>query len=324
MFRQHIHRMKKIKNEMTPWKSVSELLRKVDLVQEEHRKKWKHLCYVLKFSCWKSRPLFVNKRATVSIRRVLSGNIFRKYKLIKYPTSKAEIDHWKLGKNRNLPNDKLDFNDVYTQVLELYARDDISTALLGKQDVKKLKKGRFQKRTLNGYLSNRYLKLMAEKPKLKVSFANFIKMRPVYYILSNFINRRSCWCEKHQSMAVKVKILKTHNKRIPSHPDIFIKNFISNDNIQTICHSYTVTENNYEEWQKVKVVCKSKSGEKKIKKKMKIVNQTKLKQESEDQFSLQVLEFCQHAERIRNQFCVQRKLIEDLPKHHVYIHMDFA
>ena len=73
-----------------------------------------------------------------------------------------------------------------------------------------------------------------------------------------------------------------------------------------------------------KLYASQNQARKKLKKKKKIVNQTKLKQESEDQFSLQVLEFCQHAERIRNQFCVQRKLIEDLPKHHVYIHMDFA
>ena len=57
---------------------------------------------------------------------------------------------------------------------------------------------------------------------------------------------------------------------------------------------------------------------------MKIVKQTKSKQEFEHQFLLQVLEFRQHTERIRNQIRVQRKLKEDLPEKHAYIHMDFV
>ena len=91
-------------------------------------------------------------------------------------------------------------------------------------------------------------------------------------------------------MALKLKLSKTCHKLIPSHPDIFIENYTSNENMQTIFNSHTVTEYNYEEWQKVKVVCKSKSGAKKKQEKMKIVKQTKPKQEFEDQFLLQVLE----------------------------------
>ena len=129
-----------------------------------------------------------------------------------------------------------------------------------------------------------------KKPELKVSFATFNKMRPVYCILANFINGKSCWCTKHQNMALKLKLSKTCHKLIPSHPDIFIENYTSNENMQTIFNSHTVTEYNYEEWQKVKVACKSKSGAKKKQEKMKIVKQTKPKQEFEDQFLLQVLE----------------------------------
>ena len=125
-------------------------------------------------------------------------------------------------------------------------------------------------------------------------------------------------------MVLKLKMSKTYNKLIPSHPDIFIENYTSNENIQAIFNSYTVTEYTYEGWQKVNVVCKSKSGAKKKQEKMKIVKQTKPKQEFEDQFLLQVLEFRQYTERIRNQLRMQRKLKEDLPEKHVYIHMDFA
>lgn len=96
--------------------------------------------------------------------------------------------------------------------------------IISLQHVKKLKKRRFQRRTLNDYLSSLYLKLMAEKPELKVSFATFAKMRPAHYVLVNFIKGRSYLCTKNKNMPLRLKMLKTYNKLITSHPDNFIKN----------------------------------------------------------------------------------------------------
>ena len=182
-----------------------------------------------------------------SIRRILSGKILRKYKLIKCAAAKTGCERRKLCRSKskvlNFEKNKRGFDpDVYEQVLEFYARDDVSTALPGKRDAKKVKKrkARLQKRSLNDYLSNLYEKLKAEEPYLKVSFSSFAKMRPANYVLANFVNRRLCLCTKHQNVALKLKMLKTHNKTVPVNPELFIKNFSSNE-IQKLLDTCKVT-----------------------------------------------------------------------------------
>ena len=104
-------------------------------------------------------------------------------------------------------------------------RDDVSTTLSRKRDIKSICRGtRLQKRALNDYLGNFFQKFIAEKPHVKVSFSTFAKMRLSNYILANFVNRRSCLSTQHQNVALKLKMLKRHNKEVPSHPNDFIKN----------------------------------------------------------------------------------------------------
>ena len=112
------------------------------------------------------------------------------------------------------------------EVLDFCACDDNSTALPGKSDVKSTKK-----RSHNDYLSNLYQKFKAENPNLKVSFPNFSKMIPANYVLTTFINQRSCSCTQDQNVELKLKILKSHNTHVPSNPEVFIKHFSSDGNI---------------------------------------------------------------------------------------------
>ena len=81
-----------------------------------------------------------NKRG--SIRRILSGKISRKHKLSKYAAPKTGSDSRKLCRSKskvlNFEKNKRGFDpDVYKQVLEFFARYDVSTALPGKRDAKK-------------------------------------------------------------------------------------------------------------------------------------------------------------------------------------------
>ena len=90
----------------------------------------------------------------------------------------------------NIPSNKRGFDsETYADMLDSCARDDNSTALSGKWDVKSMKKIRFLEGSLNNYLSNLYQKLKTEKPNSKVSFANFLRMKPAKKVLANFINR---------------------------------------------------------------------------------------------------------------------------------------
>ena len=118
-------------------------------------------------------------------------------------------------------------------------------------------------------------------------------------------------------------MLKTHNKTVPVNPELFIKNF-SSDEIQKLLDTCKVTSYSYEEWQKVKVNIKTRSGEEKVKEKMKVVSKTKTKLDIETCFKKEILAFREHVKRIKNQFAVKRNLKEHLPANRIYIHMDFV
>ena len=142
------------------------------------------------------------KNKKESIRRLVSGETLRKYKLVKYASEKT-------GKNRSemclsrrkiihVQATKRVFDlKIYAEVLRFYTRDDNYTALPGKKDVKRVKKVQIQKRSRNDYLSNLYLKLKVEQPNLKLSFETFAKMRPSSCVLATFMNQQSCLCTKH-------------------------------------------------------------------------------------------------------------------------------
>ena len=207
--------------------------------------------------------------------------------------------------------------------MKFYGRDDNSTALPGKRDAERVKKVRIQKRCLNDYLFNLYHKLKPEQPHLNASFATFAKMRPANYVLANFVNRRSCLCTKHQNIGLKLKMFRNLNKSVQANPDTFIKHFDSDD-IQKLLYGCKVTTYDYEKWQKVEITVKTRSGEEKTKKKMKVVRKTRTKTDFEQYFQKQIVAFSEHVKRIRNQYIVQRDLKENLPPNHIYIRMDFA
>ena len=99
---------------------------------------------------------------------------------------------------------------------KVYMRDDVSTALSRKEEVKRVRKGTiFQSRVLNDYLRNPFQRFIAKGPHVKVPFSFFVKMRPSYYIFTNFVKRRSCLCTQHQkNKAFKLKMLKRYNKDV--------------------------------------------------------------------------------------------------------------
>ena len=118
-------------------------------------------------------------------------------------------------------------------------------------------------------------------------------------------------------------MLRNLNKSVHANLDKFIKHFDSDD-IQKLFDGCKVTTYDYEEWQKVEVRVKTRSGEEKSKKKMKVVRKTRKKTDLEQYFQKQIVAFREHVKRIRNQYIVQRDLKENLPPNHIYIHIDFA
>ena len=170
-----------------------------------------------------------NKRE--STRRIVAGIILRKYKAVHFAVSETSNNGRKLSttsskviklkKSKHGFEPKLDEN-----VVDFYGRNSNSTALPGKWDAKsiKLNMAKLGKRTLNYYLSNLCPKYVEENSYHNLLFSTFVRMRPPYCILANFVNRCSCLCTQYQNMELKLKMFKNCNKYISVHPDIFVKN----------------------------------------------------------------------------------------------------
>ena len=130
------------------------------------------------------------------VRNIVSRKILKKYKLLKYAAKKTGTNRNKLSK---VQNKSLSFEQKKGKahlgkddVVSFYLRDDVSTALPGKRDTKKIaKRKRIQKRTLNDYLSNLQTKFLEEFPQHEISLSNFARLRPSYSMLANFTNRHS-------------------------------------------------------------------------------------------------------------------------------------
>ena len=250
----------------TPRKSVNQLLRKNGLTP---RKATDDVKKSLLFSEAISKEILQStkekKNQRKSIRRLISGKILRKYKLLKYTAEKTGNDRRKMGKETskvlNVCRKNRGFDqNIYKEVIDFFNRDYVSTALPGKKDVisltnKTRKRVKIQK--LNDYLSNLYQKLITEKPSLKLSFATFARMTPANFMLANFVNRRSCLCTQHQNLALKLKMLKRHNNAVPSHPDLFLKHFQTPEDVLNIFKNCETNQFNYGEWKKVPITIKN-------------------------------------------------------------------
>ena len=260
--RVRVHRLKNSSkvstSEETPRKSVNKLLRRSGLTPKKVSDEIKKSLLFAEALSGEIRDSTAEKKnARKSIRRLISGKIIRKYKLIKFAAKETGNDRRKMGKEKSkvlfTSRNKRGFDpDVYKEVPKFYNRDDVSTALPGKNDAKSIlnkqrKRVKFQKRTLNDYLSNLHQKLMAEMPSLKLSFATFARMRPANLILANFVNRRSCLCTQHQNLSLKLKMMKRENSSVPSQPDIFRKTFQTNEDVKKIFEQCDAKEFSYEE-----------------------------------------------------------------------------
>ena len=198
---------------ITPRSKVCSLMKQNGISPSKAPTIKKKLLYADAISSEIRKSIQERKNKIESIRRVISGQILRKYKLICYTAMQTLTDRGKLSKTKSktidLEKQKRGFQpELHNQVLDFYRRDDVSIVLPGKRDVKKIgkKKPRIQKRVLSDYLSNFYEKFVAENTNVKISFSTFARMRPSNFVLANFANRQSCLCVQHQNMSLKLKI----------------------------------------------------------------------------------------------------------------------
>lgn len=93
----------------------------------------------------------------------------------------------------------------------------------GKADYKKHKGVKFQKRYLNDYLGNLFVKFKAENPELKIFRSKFCSLHPMYILTNSFSSRNTCLCQRHQNIALKLRSLKAMGIKINTSPDALLK-----------------------------------------------------------------------------------------------------
>ena len=320
--RKKVHREKQTKSSQTPNTKITKMIREAGIDPANVPEIKKKLLFAEAVSLEFKAAGKEKRNNKKSIRTILSGKVLKKYKLLKYAASKTGTNRRKLNINSKVivqePRKKKGFNpEIYAKVLAFYNRDDVSTALPGKRDAKTHRKIRIQKRVLNDYLSNLHEKFKTENTDLQLSFSTFARMRPLNFILANFSNRKTCLCTYHQNFALILKMLKTHINT-PTRPESFIK--LTNEQILAKVKSIqNVNQFSFNVWKKVAVVYKGKHT-----KKMKLVTETLNPTEFYQRLLTDLNDFREHVFRISCQFKEQRKLKENLPEGHVYIHMDFA
>ena len=147
------------------------------------------------------------KNKKESIRAMISGKILKKCRLLRYAANKNSTDKKNSRKQMEmswiLTKPKKEFEPVLNKkVLDFYHQDDVSNALRGKRDTKKVKRKRrlVQKQVLNDYLHNLYQKFISENIEIPCSFLTFVCMRPNNFVLANFEKRMTYLCTQHQNL----------------------------------------------------------------------------------------------------------------------------
>ena len=125
-----------------------------------------------------------NKRK--GLRNIVSGKILKKYKFLKFTAIKLKTDRRQLSRTTSklslvTRKERKKNEEIVHSVQEFFYRDDVSTALSGKRDAKKVGRNLLQRQVLNDYLSNLYIKFVAENPSTKLSFSKFARMRPSHF-----------------------------------------------------------------------------------------------------------------------------------------------
>ena len=153
--------------------------------------------------------------------------------------------------------------DELRKLVITFLRKDNSYQLPGKRDSMKVKenttlksqKRRIQMYILSDYLSNLFLKFQAEYPDEEISFSTFCRILPSYVKLVSFSTKKSCLCQYHQNLSLKLKAIKAMKiEKLSINRDSFIRIFQSDKEISDPLETIPSDENvDYQEWKRVEV-----------------------------------------------------------------------
>ena len=128
--------------------------------------------------------------------------------------------------------------------------------------------------------------------------------------------------------ALKLKSL--HNSKVVStcNPDSFIRVLTTEEQIKGALQSIQGNSVTYKVWKRVKINFEKKTNDGKVssfvKERMKIVQETKTKENFIEDFLIEIKEFPDHVKRIQTQYRALKNLKENLTADEAIIQMDFA
>lgn len=254
---------------------------------------------------------------------LISGKLIRKYRLRSNSSRALGVNRGQLlkadkGKSIVKRRKVLERTQMAMQVRDFLDRDDNSSCLPGKRDSTKTKTETKQTRVLNDYLYNLHLKFKAENPGVKTSLTTFSSYRPRYVKLVQYSARKTCLCQKHQNIALKIKGLKTIGVITTENPDQMIKQYSDEEIVGKIqnCSAETIK---FSQWKRKEVEHKGR-----LTKRMLITQEDMPKHEFLGNFKKELIEFRNHTSRVKSQFEQIQRLKEKLPPTHAICQMDFA
>ena len=257
--------------------------------------------------------------------RVISGKVVKKYRLVR-----------KLGNDLQMNRKGLDFRkgkavvvQVKKRLFETRARlkrkvasffeeDDNSICLPGKADTKTVGREKLQKRVLNDYLHNLHQKYLAQNPEETISLSVFCRLRPKHILLASFGSRKTCLCQKHENMCLKLKALKALCVTTTTNADAFVRENTTAsviEKLEKLPHEQIC----FAEWKRVDVSAKGRTF-----KRMKIVQCEESRYQFIEKFQTELNSFREHVQRVAIQYAEIRRLKQVIPSKHAICQMDFA
>ncbi len=165
--------------------------------------------------------------------RFVSGKIVKKYRAVSLLSRKTNVCRKTVSHyvNCNKPLKPMKMSklsqaglQLKEQVREYFLRDDNSRMMPGKADYITVQGQKIQKKVLNDYVYNIHAKFCSENPEIKIHLSTFYKCRPACCSLTKFCDRKTCLCQRHQNVALKLQALKKLGINIAStSPDQFAK-----------------------------------------------------------------------------------------------------
>lgn len=202
------------KQKMTPNSKVADLLQNNSKENVEEVKKKLLFSEVIQNQLKENIKLTTNDNEKKIFKKVLSGKIVKKYKVLNQINMKpirqsSTANKSLLDMTRKTRNDKTN-SKLEKIVAEFFEEDCNSRLCPGKRDSITKGKIKKQKRLLQDTMKNLHTKFIKAN-NIKLSYTLFCRLRPFWVVTPNIHQRETCLCITHANIELTLASLKQAN-----------------------------------------------------------------------------------------------------------------